>query len=140
MKRICGLILIALLAGCDEKKEGALAENAVALCKTAVEMTVGTPPSFKWLSSWDASGENEIAAKEARMRIPASVEHVIAVSFGLDREAGHHDGRAYCGFKGKPEDLNVQHIVIDERVLDTFSMDEVVRRYKAHDVSKGERL
>ncbi len=137
MKRLSFVLFLACLTGCSDDE---VPESAIALCKTAVEMTAAAPETVKWLSTFDASHLKEIEVHEARIRIPATVAHVIGITYSEQLESGHHEGTAYCGFKGPRERMEIQHIVVDERELDTFSVDEVARRYKDRDTNKGERL
>jgi hypothetical protein len=139
VKRFSVFLLTVLFASCSDD-EGELPESAVALCKTAVEMTTTSRETLKWLSTFDASHLKEIEVREARIRIPASVEHVVGITYSEQREGGHYEGRAYCGFKDPKENMEIEHIVVGERELDTFSVGEVARRYKDGDATKGERL
>lgn len=128
-----GIIIASLLTGCAETE---LPARAVSLCETAVRMSVEDRRSIQMLTVFDAKRLPENSPHEARIGLPSDLVHVIGITYAATIRNMHHEGKAFCGFRGAPEKLDLAHVIVDGRELDSFSIDAAKARFRDGIVSQ----
>lgn len=125
MRKFAILLVLFAVSGCAEEQP----DRALALCQTAVKMSMNHASDLKWLAHFDATKLKEEMPHEARIGLPPDSTQVLGLTFSATAEDKHHDGQAYCGFRGTEDDLRLAHVVVDGRTLDSFAIDIVHDRF-----------